>query len=177
LSQHPQKNNKEIAFSEMRQGEMTSPFRTFQKLFFLDSQFGELSGDAVHVSSALRGQFAPSISVLLHQRHLLESLQDPPGNGLGGSHEVTRSRAISLSGAIDFGERSDAGRGTDVEMARDRGGAHEEPVGVMGSLLVEARQFDEVGPLWDLHLPGLLQEVGESDDELLLINVFHARHF
>ena len=47
----------------------------------------------------------------------------------------------------------------------------------MRSLLVEARELDEVGPLGDLHLSGLLEEVGEADDELLLANVFHARHF
>jgi len=55
--------------------------------------------------------------------------------------------------------------------------ANVEPIWVVGSLFVEARELDEVGPFWDGHLAGFLEEIGESDDELLLIRVFHARHF
>ena len=43
-------------------------------LVFLD--FGDLSGDAVHVSSTLRGQLTTAVGVLLHQRHLLQRLSE-----------------------------------------------------------------------------------------------------
>ena len=33
------------------------------------------------------------------------------------------------------------------------------PVWVVRSLFVEAGEFDEIRPLWDLHLAGLLEEV------------------
>merc|ERR1719309_1632653 len=71
-------------------------------LVFLD--FGDLSGDAVHVSTTLRGQLTTAVGVLLHQRHLLQRLQHSSGDRLRRSHKVAGGGTVSLSGAVDFGE-------------------------------------------------------------------------
>jgi len=144
---------------------------------FVSLELVDLGSDAVHVTTTLRRQLASTVGIFLHQSHLLQSLKNSSGNGLGSPHEVTGSGAVALPGAVDLGEGTDAGRGADVQVAGDGGGAHEEPVGIVRPLLVEAGQLDEIRPLGDLHLARLLEEVGESDDELLLIHIFHARHF
>jgi len=144
-------------------------------LIFLE--LGDLGGDAVHITTTLRRQSASTVRILLHQRHLLQSLKNSSRHRLGSPHEVTGGGAIALPGAVDLGEGANASRRADVQMTRHGGGAHEEPVGIVGSLLVEAGQLDEIRPLGDLHLAGLLEKVGETHDELLLIDIFHARHF
>ena len=116
-------------------------------------------------------------TVLEIQDHPHPYLKNSSRHRLGSPHEVTGGGAIALPGAVDLGEGANASRRADVQMTRHGGGAHEEPVGIVGSLLVEAGQLDQIRPLGDLHLAGLLEKVGETHDELLLIDIFHARHF
>jgi len=137
----------------------------------------DLCRDAIHVTTTLRRQPTASVRILFHQSHRFQGLKNSPGDGLGGAHEVAGRGAIALAGAVNLGKGTHASWRTDVQMTRHRRRTHVEPVLVMRSLLVEAGELDEVGPFGDGHLAGFLEEIRESDDELLLIHVFHAAHF
>ena len=48
------------------------------------------------------------------------------------------------------------------------------PVGVVWSKFFVGGTFNLVGPCWHLYLSAVLEEVGESDNKLLLVNIFHT---
>ena len=52
-----------------------------------------------------------------------------------------------------------------------------KPVIVSWSELLVASGLGVVGPFWDGHFAGFLQESGEGDDEVGLVDIFDADHF
>lgn len=65
-------------------------------------------------------------------------------------------------------------------MAGKTGGTGVEPVWVNWSKFLVDSELDKIGPLWDLDLSALLQEVSDRLDSIVLIDVLdggRSRHF
>lgn len=74
---------------------------TFMKYLFIEhrrSLLGfDLGSDAVQISSALRGELATTIGVLLNKLQVFKGLQGLPRHGTRGTAEVGWAHAIALA--------------------------------------------------------------------------------
>lgn len=84
---------------------------------------------------------------------------------------VGGARAAVLLATVDLAETADTDGLAQVDVARDGGGAHVEPVGGLGGELLEVPGLYGVDPTGDGELALALEEGGVGLDELLGINI------
>merc|ERR1711970_1535502 len=95
-------------------------------------RFGDLSSDAIEVSSSLRSEGSSAVGMFFNQVHRFQGLKNASRHRLIGPGEVAGSASVAFAGAVDFSEAADAGGRSNVDMAGDGDGADEVPVRVDG---------------------------------------------
>jgi hypothetical protein len=103
----------------------------------------------VQLLSALASQGASTLAGLrlLHQAELGELLENVTIDLSSAQGEVVWSATESLGATEDLSEGSNTNVRSDVHTACDGGGSGVNPVGVIGSELLESSSLDEVSPL------------------------------
>lgn len=96
--------------------------------------------------------------MLLDQLHGFERLQSLARVSVGGPAEVGGVDTVALAATVDLGDRTNASRGSVVQVAQDRGAPDVEPVWVVG------RQLLELGGLDDVHGVGHLKLAGSAGE-------------
>jgi hypothetical protein len=100
-----------------------------------------LSALASQSSTALRGLR------LLHQSQLGELLENVAIDLSGTQSEVVWSASESLGSAEDLSQSTNTNVGSDVDSTCDGGSTGVDPVGIIGSELLESSCLDDISPL------------------------------
>ena len=120
----------------------------------LESLPGDASGSPVPVGGAAAVAHSDAINL-------------PDGGHSHGGPEITERQIEILAKKI-------LQNSPDVNVSGDGGASDVEPVLVVGGELLADVGLDEVDPLGDLHLAGLLEVSGEGHSKGLLGHVLHA---
>merc|ERR1719284_127420 len=134
----------------------------------------DLSGDAIQISSSLAGQSSATILVLLNNFQSLKSLKGLASQTSSSSDPVRRLASVALANSINLSDGGNSDWGPDVDVAGHRCTSDIEPVFVIGSQFLANIGLDEVNPLGDLHLAGLLEMCSKGNSEVLLAHVLHT---
>lgn len=89
---------------------------------------------------------ATLVLVDLDDTNLLEGLHDLAVDAAGGGDVPRGARAPVLGGAVDLPQAADTDGLAEVDVARDGGGAHVEPVDVLGRELLGGTGLDQLNP-------------------------------
>ncbi|GMR54938.1 hypothetical protein PMAYCL1PPCAC_25133, partial [Pristionchus mayeri] len=137
-----------------------------------DGGLSEVGGDSVEILANLLGENA-ALAILalvdpLEGLKRLQGLADDASGSLGVGVGLNSTAELA---SVDVAESVDSDGRADVQAAGERSGANVVPVGVDGSHVLGDAKLDEVGPLGDLYLQILLEEVGDALDDLILVDV------
>ena len=103
----------------------------------------------VQITLASLGDAAASLLLVdLDDVDLLEGLQDLAVDGAGGVDVLGGAGATVLGGSVDLAETADTDGLAQVDGTGDGGGAHVEPVDVLGGHLLGGASLDRVNPTW-----------------------------
>ena len=104
-------------------------------------------GDTVQITLAGLGDAATTlVLILLEDANLLEGLEDLAVDGAGGVDVLGGAGTTVLGGTVDLAETADTDGLAEVDVAGDGGGAHVEPVNVLGRELLGDASLDGVDP-------------------------------
>merc|ERR1719411_1834398 len=134
----------------------------------------DLSGNAIQISSSLTGQSSAPILVLLNNFQSLKSLKGLASQTSGSSDPVRRLASVALADSIDLSDGGNSDWRPNVDVACHGSTSDIEPVFIIGGQLLADVCLDEVNPLRDLHLAGLLEMCGKGNSEILLAHVLNT---
>jgi len=148
------------------------------RLSLFSSGLVEGASDSVHISSSDSGDDSSAEVGLLEDLASFESLESLSDEVSVGDVEVVWGNTSVSGSTVHLSEGTNTGVSAHVQVSGEGGASDVEPVGIIGSQLFVGGGLDDVSPLGDLDFAGVLKELGEGLDELLLVDVLdtNGRH-
>lgn len=126
--------------------------------------------NAIKIPLALWGEGTATIWVLLDQTDSLQRLQSLAGTAVSGLAEVRWVHAVTPAATVDFGDGTNTGWATVVQVTQNRSAPSVVPVWILWRQLLEFGGLDNVHLFWDLQFARSRNELKKRKNTLELVD-------